>query len=168
MLQCKTYSPQRPLVSFLTDMETDGEILFDRIASLQDADSESEREISNYEVWQQIEERLEELADIGNDEGLPMSNPSRVDFLNFVRQVDPATRPYMSMSDRGTIHAVWTLDDGRQIGLHFLGLSKVNFVLFFSEHPDGSKCSQVGTASVDDIMQLLLRYTNLMHLLYSS
>ena len=104
------------------------------------------------EVRQQISERLSELAAIGEDEELPMSERSRDDFLEFIRRISPSTRPYISMLDCGSLRAVWQHEDGRQIGLHFLETGLINFAFYVQRHIDGRLESEVGRADLDEVL----------------
>ena len=96
------------------------------------------------EFWQTIYRRLYQLEIIGEEEGLPISADSKSDFFRFIRKLNPSVRPYMSMLDNGNLRTDWRDDEGRQIGLQFLGSERVQYVFFFERKEDGSRHTEYG------------------------
>lgn len=111
--------------------------------------------VSNKKVRLQIFERLEELEMLGREDDLHMSLNSLSDFIRFLKEHDPSVHPFLSMVLSGNIRALWEHEDGRQIGLQFLGGDRIQYVVFMKRRPDGLRTSDCGTIQCDAVHDLI-------------
>lgn len=121
--------------------------------------------MSNKKVRNQIFERLEELEMLGTEEDLSMSKNSLDDFIRFLKEYDPTVHPFLSMVLSGNIRVLWDHDDGRQIGLQFLGGGRIQYVVFMKRRPDGLRASDCGRVQYDAVHDLMSK--DFLDLLYA-
>lgn len=110
-------------------------------------------------VMQEIDQRLKDLEALCEEENQQISKESRSDFLNFMHLLNPLLRPFIFVYENNNLRAEWTHDDGRQIGLQFLGEERVQFVVFYKEQSDGIQNSACGRAGFDEILDLVNHHT---------
>lgn len=76
-------------------------------------------------------QRLGELRDTADEEGLPVSRSSETALKAFLSAAAFTRRPYVSLLDNGNLRAFWEDKTSReQVGLQFLGGDVVQYVIF--------------------------------------
>lgn len=92
--------------------------------------------------WGAYEARIAELIEAGRDEGISPSDASIDSFRAFVTSAGYARNAGLALMDNGNLRAVWKGADGAHLGLHFLGDSTVNYVIF-KRRPGSTHISRV-------------------------
>lgn len=125
--------------------------------SLRDSELNFEEKFDtpNSRVILEINERLEELEVVGKEENLIMSQDSKSEFLKFIHLLNPSIRPLIFIVENGNLRALWPHDDGRQIGLQFLGEERIQYVMFDEKQSDGTVNTEYGRTSFKKIIDLI-------------
>lgn len=125
--------------------------------SLRDSELNFEEKFDtpNSRVILEINERLEELEVVGKEENLIMSQDSKSEFLKFIHLLKPSIRPLIFIVENGNLRALWPHDDGRQIGLQFLGEERIQYVMFDEKQSDGTVNTEYGRTSFKKIIDLI-------------
>lgn len=109
----------------------------------------------NSTVMFELNKRLEELEVVGKEESLFMSQDSKNEFLKLICLLNPSIRPLVFIVDNGNLRALWPDDDGRLIGLQFLGEERVQYVMFDKRQSDGTANTAYGRTSFKKIIDLI-------------
>ena len=75
-------------------------------------------------------ERLAELRESADEEGIEWNEPSELDFRFFVTLNRDWRKAALGLMDNGNLRAVWKGDDGSHLGLQFLGGQFGEYVIF--------------------------------------
>ena len=98
-------------------------------------------------------ERLADLRQAADEEGIEWSEASRQDFQTFVIGNPGWRRGDVVLMDNGNLRVIWDddHDDDRHVALQFLGGGYVQYVIF-KRRPEAVKVSRVaGTDTLDGI-----------------
>jgi hypothetical protein len=79
-----------------------------------------------------LSKRIQLLKVEAEMDEIPFSVASYMDFLSFIRDVQPRSRPSLFLNDNGNLRALWRNHNREQIGLQFLGGGNIQFVIFKS------------------------------------
>jgi hypothetical protein len=104
------------------------------------------------EAVRAIETRILALRQMADEDGLPWSDQSESGLRSCLGAIRPRTRPLIVHLDSGNLRAIWKADDERQVGVQFLGLDDVQYVIFL-RRPDASFVTQI--AARDTVSGLL-------------
>ncbi len=77
-----------------------------------------------------LSKRVQSLKIEAELDGVPFSAASYVDFLSFLKETRPRSRPSLFLNDNGNLRALWRNNAREQVGLQFLGGGNVQFVIF--------------------------------------
>ena len=73
--------------------------------------------------------RIQSLMIEAELDGVPFSLASLADFLNFITEMQPRSRPALFLNDNGNLRALWRNDACGQIGIQFLGGGEIQCVI---------------------------------------
>ena len=79
------------------------------------------------------QERIEHFRHEARQDGYDMDPDSGRDFWRFVDSNPNFRKGDVLLLENGNLRAFWDDEHGDQIGLHFLGSGKVNYVIFFAQ-----------------------------------
>ena len=99
------------------------------------------------------QERIEHLRREARQDGYDLDPDSGRDFWNFVDSNPLFRKGDVVLCDNGNLYAIWDDVDGDQVGLHFLGSGKVNYVLISRSAPTGEKRHGCGHGDIDVVKQ---------------
>jgi hypothetical protein len=85
-----------------------------------------------------VEERLAELREIADDEGMPYSHAAEADLRQFLDAAQATARPAAYLLEDGSIRAKWRNLQGEQVGLQFVGGGRAHLVFFVDRGSDGT------------------------------
>lgn len=77
-----------------------------------------------------LSKRVQALKIEAELDEVPFSVASYADFLSFITETQPQSRPSLFLNDNGNLRALWRNDAREQIGLQFLGGGNIQFVIF--------------------------------------
>lgn len=77
-----------------------------------------------------LSKRIQSLMIEAELDGVPFSVSSCTDFVSFLADLQPRSRPSLFLNDNGNLRALWRNNLREQVGLQFLGGSQVQFVIF--------------------------------------
>jgi hypothetical protein len=77
-----------------------------------------------------LAKRVQSLKIEAELDGVPFSLASYADFLSFLTETQPRSRPSLFLNDNGNLRVLWRNDAREQIGLQFLGGGNIQFVIF--------------------------------------
>ena len=80
--------------------------------------------IPNRESYQR---RIEELVELGNDEGVLLREESEADFWNLIRRLDPIYESSLVLTDEGNLIATWEKDED-YFDVEFLGANNLEYL----------------------------------------
>lgn len=72
-------------------------------------------------------ERIEELRDIGSEEGISMRQESEKDFWSFIETNRDIKKCGLALLDAGSLSALWTSKSEYRSAIRFFGRGKVQF-----------------------------------------
>ena len=78
----------------------------------------------------EYESRLSELQNEAAQDGYELNLASSNDFKEFLRYLPGLRRGNLILVDNGNLRLIWKDDEGTQLGLQFLGGSRIQFVIF--------------------------------------
>ena len=81
-------------------------------------------------IHTRIRQRIELLKEIGKEEEIAYKENSEQDLWRFLKRLSFIKSPKLFLLDNGNLRAVWKGDDGKHIGLQFLGDGQIQFVIF--------------------------------------
>jgi hypothetical protein len=110
--------------------------------------------------------RIDALREDAQDEGIQTCDASEYDLHRFLLTWAGASDPLISLLDNGNFRILWDSEDGRQIGLQFLGSDLVQFVLFAKREGVDQLSRSAGRDTVDGVVRQI-RGLDLLSLLYS-
>jgi hypothetical protein len=110
--------------------------------------------------------RIDALRKAAEDEEIQVHDSSENDLHRFLLTWSGASDPRMSLLDNGNFRILWDSEDGRQIGLQFLGNDSVQFVLFAKREGADQLSRSAGRDTVDGVVRQI-RGLDLLSLLYS-
>jgi hypothetical protein len=110
--------------------------------------------------------RIDALREDALDEEIQVHDASESDLHRFLLTWTGASDPFISLLDNGNFRILWDSDDGRQIGLQFLGDDSVQFVLFAKRDGVAQLSRSAGRDTVDGVVRQI-RGLDLLSLLYS-
>jgi hypothetical protein len=110
--------------------------------------------------------RIDALREDARDEQIQIHDASESDLHGFLLTWRGATDPFISLLDNGNFRILWDSEDGRQIGLQFLGNDSVQFVLFAKRDGVDQLSRSAGRDTVDGVVKQI-RGLDLLSLLYS-
>ncbi len=79
---------------------------------------------------QAYRERIEELREYGEEDGVTISPASEKDFWAFVKSLPATRKGSLVLMDNGNLRAVWRGGKENHLGLQFLGGRMVEYVIF--------------------------------------
>lgn len=110
--------------------------------------------------------RINALREDARDEEIRAHDASESDLHKFLLPWTGASDPLISLLDNGNFRILWDSEDGRQIGLQFLGNDSVQFVLFAKRDGVKQLSRSVGCDTVDGVVKQI-RGLDLLSLFYS-
>lgn len=110
--------------------------------------------------------RIEVLREDALDEEIQIRDASEKDLHKFLLTWVGASDPLLSLLDNGNFRILWDAEDGRQIGLQFLGDDAVQFVLFTKREGADLLSRSAGRDTMDGVVRQI-RGLGLLSLLYS-
>lgn len=84
----------------------------------------------SYEIERQYEQRMAELDEAADDEGITVFDRSRDDFWCFVRERLSWPHADVILTDNGNFVAVWYREDESEVEVEFLGDQKCRLIIF--------------------------------------
>ena len=102
------------------------------------------------QTYQAYRNRIEELREYGEDEGVAINQASERDFWSFVKSLPVASRKgSLVLMDNGNLRALWKGKQESHLGLQFLGDRMVEYVIF-KRRKRARKISRVAGADTFD------------------
>ncbi len=96
-------------------------------------------------------ERVAELQEYGEADGVTLRAESEAAFLSFVKSNAYAGRASLVLLDNGNLRAVWKDDDGSHVGIQFHGRQVASYVIF-KRRAHGAETSRVaGKDTLDGV-----------------
>ncbi len=92
-----------------------------------------------------VSKRVQSLKIEAELDGVPFSAASYADFLSFLKDTQPRSRPALFLNDNGNLRALWRNNAREQVGLQFLGGGSVQFVIF-KKRPGADAMTRVSGA----------------------
>lgn len=117
------------------------------------------------DVRQAYRRRVELLRSDGAMEDLAINEASEADFWSFVKSSFDVRKAGLVLLDSGNLRAVWKSDDGRRLGLQFLGGRMVEYV-YFVRRPAAEEISRGAGRDTLDAVKAQIRAWNLTSLVY--
>ncbi len=109
--------------------------------------------------------RIIALRGNAQDEEIQVHDASEADLHKFLLTWAGASDPLISLLDSGNFRILWDSEDGRQIGLQFLGNDSVQFVLFAKRERTDHLIRLADRDTVDGVVRQI-RALDLLSLLY--
>jgi hypothetical protein len=94
-----------------------------------------------------LDERLDDLREAAEDEGIPYSVAAETVLRQFLFEIGATVRPSLFLMDDGALQAKWANLNGEQIALEFRANGSVRLV-YFVRRPDGNLYRGFGTDSL--------------------
>ena len=104
------------------------------------------------------QERIEHLRREARQDGYDLDPDSGRDFWNFVDSNPFFRNGGVVLCDNGNLYAIWDDEDGDQVGLHFMGSGKMNYVLISRSASAGEKRHGCGHGDFDVVKQKIGAY----------
>lgn len=82
------------------------------------------------QVVLELSKRIQTLKIEAELDGVNFSLASYADFLSFLAETQPRSRPSLFLNDNGNLRALWRNNVREQVGLQFLGGGHIQFVIF--------------------------------------
>lgn len=96
-------------------------------------------------------ERVAELREYGEADGIILRAESEAAFLSFIKSNAYARRAFLVLLDNGNLRAIWKDDDGSHVGVQFHGGQVASYVIF-KRRDHGADISRVaGTDTLDGV-----------------
>lgn len=99
------------------------------------------------------QERIDYLRRVARQDGYDLAPESGRDFWTFVDSNPLFRKGDVVLCDNGNLYAIWEDEHGDQVGLHFLGSGKVNYVLISRSAPTGERCHGCAHGDIDVVKQ---------------
>ena len=112
---------------------------------------EAQQKSARRELTTRLHARIGEFKRLGDEEGLPWSSTSEIDFWAFISQWPTLSEPGLILMDNGNLRAMWRNTVGEQVALEFRGDSRVYFV-FFAKRSEGQPMAR--SAGKDSLTQI--------------
>ncbi len=93
--------------------------------------------------------RIEELREYGEEDGVTINPASERDFWAFVKSLPAARKGSLVLTDSGNLRALWRGEQESHLGLQFLGGREVQYVIF-KRRKRARKISRVAGADTFD------------------
>jgi len=102
-------------------------------------------------VHETYRERISQLREDGEEDGVELREESRIDFWEFFNANPRYVRGGICMHDDGNLCAIWRDGSGTRLSLNFLGSGEVEYVIF-KKRQAATKTSRVAArTSLDGI-----------------
>lgn len=124
-----------------------------------------EKEQAARRIQNAYHERIEELRNYGDLDGIAMSKNSEKDFWAFVGML-PSVEGEIVLADNGNLRVVWEGEDGSHLGLEFLGDRLLQYVIF-KQRKGSSYVSRVAGRDTFDGIGKQLQAFDIESLLYA-
>ncbi|MCA3172752.1 MAG: hypothetical protein ING25_06795 [Burkholderiales bacterium] len=82
------------------------------------------------QVALELSKRIQSLKVEAELDGVTFSVASYADFVSFLVETRPRSRPSLFLHDNGNLRALWRNNAREQVGLQFLGGGNIQFVIF--------------------------------------
>ena len=101
---------------------------------------------------QEIERRLQFLKIEADADDIPFSDASLTGFQTFMNALKPQVRPALFLNDNGNLRALWKNSQREQVGLEFLGVGNIQFVIFKLQKGTTLMIRNAGVDSLEKIL----------------
>lgn len=103
-------------------------------------------------------DRVNELHEIAEDDGIELNRESRDDFWKFIKSYRNIRQCAVILRDNGNLRAIWRDGKGTRMGLQFLGSDEIEYVILKEHETDAEGTEHIGRTTIQGVGPLVEKF----------